>query len=182
MKPYFFYAIFLFSSIFVFGQDKKKEPDGFFGVKFGSSKAATKAAMTAKGGVVLKNSNDVDYYNNLNFGGYSVLFVSYKFKNNALIEGGAYIQCKAIDVLDTYKAIVSGIQEKYGEPLLKEEKFVSPFKMGDGNEVLAIETGNASFTTGWSFEKMIILVSITDKLIVTINYSPKEDKEATSDF
>jgi hypothetical protein len=160
-----------------------KPIDSFLGIKFGSSKAVVLAAMKAKGATMDKENSKVDFldFDNVKLGHRAAVDFNIKFVNDKVY--AAVFVFKAEDnahTVEYYNALVSDINDNYGKGVATKE-FKSPFKEGDGNLDLAIESGHLDIFTDWKGNTGSIQASITNKFeIILIYQDDKLDEEATA--
>ncbi|HEY0244901.1 MAG TPA: hypothetical protein VGC01_05005 [Mucilaginibacter sp.] len=178
MKKILFLTLFI---IPIWGFSQTTPIDGFLGVKFGSSKLAVITALKAKGAVLNKEGSgpDILIFQKVKLGNRSSNALVVMFTNNK-----AY--CGLFDfelddqpkVIDYYHSLVKDIEGKYGpgSPIVD---FKSPFKDGDGNELVAFQQGYATMFTDWTSGKGSIRATIHhegDNLSVMLFYTDDELK------
>jgi len=153
--------------------------DGFLGIKFGSSKQAVIAAIRAKGGVLEKNAPgplglafDKVKLGNRQCAAFVVKFIDDK----AFCAVFSFEPKEQPKTIDYYNSLVSDLSEKYG-PGKPTADFKEPFKLGDGNEILAIQGGYVAMYTDWDSNDHSIQASIDhdgDGLSVTLIYTDEK--------
>ncbi|QKJ28483.1 hypothetical protein HQ865_01475 [Mucilaginibacter mali] len=153
-----------------------KPIDGFLGIKFGSSSAQVIEAVKAKGGVVNAGQTATTVaFSNLSLGGRKVALFYVNFVNDKAFEAvfnfRADLEAKTIDY---YNALAKDINGVYGEGKPYKD-FKQPYSDGDGYEITAIKTGNATYETSWidgENKAWISIVSYKDiPLVVRLIYS-----------
>jgi hypothetical protein len=154
----------------------KKPIDGFLGIKFGSTKAAVIAAMKAKGAVLDKENskaNNLDF-NNVKLGRRTTVDFDVAFVDNKAYS--AAFMFRAADdphTVQYYNDLVNDINEIYGKGTSTLD-FKAPYKAGDSDEELAIESGNADIFTDWQSGDFSMQASITNKFQIILLY--QDDK------
>jgi len=174
----------------------KKSIDGFLGIKFGSSKEDVVTAIKARGGILSAGATDNwVYFTNVKLGprlsdGLSILFV-----NNKMYQGGFYFKPDHdAEIIANYNAIINDISDVYGKGRSVAD-FKSPYTKGDGDEILAITSGNANIFTDFKSDNNLLQIKITstkdnDLFVVACYYDntllaeaeAKEKDKAKSDY
>ncbi len=154
-----------------------KPIDGFLGIKFGSSKAEVIAAMQAKQAKYEPGSSKENslYFSNVTLAHRNaVCYVK-------LIDGKAYEAVFQFSpesdprAIEYYNALVNDISDIYGKGEATVD-FKDPYKLGDGNEPLALTEGGARMFTDWKSvngNTMQIKISKNeyDNLLVSLFYT-----------
>jgi hypothetical protein len=163
---------FLFLPLFSIAQTKKPI-ESFLGIKFGSSVAQVKTAMLARGSTFdTKNSKaELLLFDQVTLGSRKTSVFGVKF-----INGQAYcaififkpeLQART---LEFYNDLKKDMTEVYGDGESKKT-FKYPYKDGDGDELMAIESGNADYSTLWFDDKRnVIAEKITSEMEITLIY------------
>jgi len=138
-----------------------KPLEGFLGVKFGSSKADVIAALKARGGVISSSSTDKAVIcTNIKLGTRLSEQLNIYFFNNQMFQGTFYFKPDHDDdVINDYKALVNDISEVYGKGKSTAD-FKPPYKNGDGDEILAIKSGDANFYTNFRSDNNLLQIKI----------------------
>jgi hypothetical protein len=82
-----------------------------------------------------------------------------------------------------YVKMVRTISEKYGEPDYVEEKFITPYELGDGYELTAIAVEKCLYSTTWLYKNNLnVQVQISKYKQLKVTYendilSEQKDKE-----
>jgi hypothetical protein len=131
-----------------------KPIEGFLGIKFGTSKADVIAAIQAKGGALSKSSTaDVLVFNGVSLGHRNTAFITANFFEDKLYMGVFYFKPELeAQTIEFYDGLVSDISDVYGK-VTPYKSFKSPYEDGDGHEILALSSGNATFFTNWGATK-----------------------------
>lgn len=191
MKKILLFALLLLPYV-VFPQTLKPI-NQVLGIKFGTSKSATLAAIKAKGGVLNTVSKNGTYiFNNIKFGGrkttnMAAFFSQGKFYSAIMLfKADSYPQ-----TIDYYNDLVTNINSLYGTGQ-ETKNFSSGFADGDGNELTAIQEGHADYKTLWhDDDNDIITVAIDKSLIIELVYESealsrsaraKQDAEEKADY
>lgn len=120
----------------------------FYGIKFGTSKEASKAIMKSKGWVVdSEKAGSVVYKENTYLKREANIII--KFVKNEFYEGVVlfYPQIES-QILDLYNSIVDDVSLKYGEGD-SYESYSYPYEKNDGHLETALSLGKAKFSTYW---------------------------------
>jgi hypothetical protein len=161
----------------------KKPIDGFLGIKFGSSRATVLAAMKAKGATVDKENTGADHldFNNVKLGGRKAVDFLVSFLDNKAYS--AIFMFKAEDdphAVQYYNGLVNDINAIYGKGTSTLD-FKPPYKAGDSDEELAIESGNAEIFTDWQSGNFSMQAKITNKFQIVLFYQDdKLDAQASA--
>jgi hypothetical protein len=148
MKRFVLIAAILFLPFIVFAQT---ELTGALGLTFGMNKASVKAIMIDKGGVFdVSNSDSTTLmYTGVTMGTKNPDMVVCNFINNKLYKINIlFIPVSELYTQEIYDELEAIITSKYGEPE-SIRKFKSFYKEGDGNEMDAVKTGNATIASNW---------------------------------
>jgi hypothetical protein len=142
-----------------------KPIEGFLGIKFGSSKTDVVAAMKAKGGVLSSSSTDSRLvFTNVKLGQRMPDWITVFLFNDKLYQGVFFFKPEhEAQTIDNYNSLVSDISGVYG-PGNPYKSFKSPYKDGDGYEVTALSSGNATIFTNWGSEKGNLLQAVIDTI------------------
>ncbi|HEK20987.1 MULTISPECIES: hypothetical protein [unclassified Mucilaginibacter] len=128
-----------------------KPIQGVLGIKFGSDLATVTEAVKTKGGVINRAGSKPDrlFVENISLGTKKSEYVIFLFIDNKMY-GAAFVFKPELkpQLVDSYNALVKDISSVYGEGRSVKD-FKPPYEEGDGYEVQAITTGNASFLTYW---------------------------------
>lgn len=160
-----------------------KPIDGFLGIKFGTSKAATIAALKAKGGVLDGKPGSDCMFTGINLGRRTSAGLMVSFFNNKVYEAAFFFKPdNDPEAIDYYNSLVSDISGVYGAGT-PTKTFKSPYEDGDGHESTALEMGYASFFTNWKSNNNLIQALIRpvgdDKdLYVLLYYTDKTIEKA----
>jgi len=82
-----------------------------------------------------------------------------------------------------YDKMVSTLTQKYGEPDFVEEKFITPYELGDGYELTALEVEKCLYSTTWLYKNNLnVQVQISKYKQLKVTYendilSDQKDKE-----
>jgi hypothetical protein len=180
MKNLIFIAL-----LFVVFQGKAqitKPIDGFLGVKFGSSPMVVAQALKLKGAIpnVAHNNNykknkDL-YFKHLTLGirKASNLYVS--FVDDKAYEGQFEFEPDfESNTIELYNALVTDINNAYGIRGIANKSFKKPYEEGDGYEITALKTGNATYDTLWkdgdNYISLQILVDDDGSLTLRLYYT-----------
>lgn len=160
--------------------------DGFWGIKFGSSKAYVSEAMLAKPGCKLTDvtTNELDenlWFSGADFAGSKPEWFCFTFLKDKLISITVLIApLSQSGVFNLYNELSDGISLKYGVPTKTAEVYSIPFEKGDGHELLAIQSEKANISKIWrqttikdgkeSFFGKIIFLTITKSAEVSLIY------------
>lgn len=88
-----------------------------------------------------------------------------------------------ISIILTYHKYLQILKDKYGKPSDNFEMFISPFKLGDGNEMEAIRSKNCMYSSYWIDKGVIIEISKNESVEISYentinsNLMKKEKKE-----
>ncbi len=147
--------------------------DGFWGIKFGSTKTIAKSIMQEKGLTIASEKSDYIVYTGGRWSGEKIKELYLEF-----IEGKFYKGIVVIDitnegfVFSTYNSIKKKIDDKYFNTYRSIEKYDYPFEKGDGHEITAIRSGKANIVSNWKMDNdTSITVLIPDDLNTTIYYT-----------
>lgn len=161
-----------------------KPIDGFLGIKFGTSKAATIAAIKAKGGV-LNDKDDGDcLFTGISLGQRSCeeLMVSF-FKGKVYQATFFFKPDNNPSAIDYYNSLVSDISAVYGKGS-PTKTFKSPYEDGDGHETGALEGGYATYFTNWTSNNNNLIQAairpMDDDLYVVLYYDDKTTDNAAT--
>lgn len=154
--------------------------DSFLGVKLGSTRAQVIAGLTQKGAKLDKKNGDANtlIFDNIKIASRSpeYLYVSF-IGDKASAAGFIFKPELEANTVEFYDQFVSDLNNVYGKGI-SSKTFKSPYEYGDGEEITAIETGNADFKTFWGMNDDKkpggILLTISDKLLVSLTYMDKE--------
>jgi hypothetical protein len=140
-----------------------KPVEGFLGIKFGASKADVVAAMKAKGGVLSPASTDSQLlFTNVKLGQRMSEWLTVLLYNDKLYKGIFYFKPEHdSQAIDYYNSLVSDISGVYGTGS-PYKSFKSPYKDGDGYEVTALSSGNATIFTNWGSDKANMIQAVID--------------------
>jgi hypothetical protein len=133
------------------GEAQTTKPiDGFLGIKFGSSAAQVTEALKAKGAVVNANPTDQSVgFSNGSLGGRKTSALFVHFVNDQVYEAEFVFKPELEDkTIEYYNNLVTNVNDAYG-PGKPHKEFKQPYSDGDGYEITAIKTGNATYYTGW---------------------------------
>ena len=148
-----------------------KPIDGFFGIKFGSSKAEVIAAVKAKGGTLNAGAtDDLLFFSNVSLGHRPAEYLEVKlFNDKAYFAAFIFQPENEASTLGYYDGLVSDISGAYGKgkPVVE---FKDPYKFGDGNETQALSLSEGSMFTDWHSGKNSIQININTKLMVVLMY------------
>ena len=147
-----FTLLILLSPVMLVAQDSPKRIEGFYGIKFGSTKAQSMETMKAKGAVQdvpLTTENRV-VYKSLTFAGRKSNLAAIYFVDDKLYQGTVFfIANNDNEALKLFDEVVNEIGELYpSQDVFKS--FKSPYEEGDGHEVTAIKLGYATYTAFWN--------------------------------
>lgn len=78
----------------------------------------------------------------------------------------------------TYETIRQDLSNKYFDPNRDIEKYIYPYKKGDGHELTAIRTDKAAFGSIWNFDNESITMLIDNKLRIALFYDNDNVKRA----
>jgi hypothetical protein len=142
-----------------------KPIEGFLGIKFGSSKADVVAAMKAKGGVLSTGSSDTRLiFTNVKLGQRMPDWITVYLFNDKSYEAVFYFKPEhEAQTIDNYNSLVSDINGVYGAGS-PYKSFKSPYKDGDGYEITALSTGNATIFTNWGSDKGNMIQAVIDTI------------------
>jgi hypothetical protein len=165
----------------ILSSGQTKTLDGFLGIKFGTTKAASIAAIKAKGGVQdLKSSNPEDLvFDGVTFANRKTSFIRVSFINNKLYQGDIFLApSKEPKLIELFETIVEELNDVYGEGKVYKS-FKSPFEEGDGYEITALTTGHAEYNAYWFVNSSVgaknaISLKITESGFVKLSY--QDDK------
>jgi hypothetical protein len=174
--------------------------NGFLGIKFGTSSANVKQAMSKKSESIYdsKNSNNSKLkYNGVKVGGNETLFATFYFYKDQLM-GVTSVFSPNLEarIFDLYNRIKLDINSKYYVTKQDYKSFKYPYENGDGHETTAIKLGKADILSVWNFlqpdgSKNQIILSITEKLKVELfydcgrisdEYDKKAEKQVAKDY
>ena len=163
---------FLLIPFFSFAQTKKSI-DSFLGIKFGSSVAQVKAAMQARGSVFdpVNSKGDFIMFDKVTLGSRKPQVFGVKFANGQAC-GAVFIFKPSLEArtIEYYDDLKKDITEVYGDGESKKI-FKSPYKDGDGDELTAIESGYADYSTLWFDDKRnVIAETISSEMEITLLY------------
>jgi hypothetical protein len=137
------------STITLFAQSEQPELNGALGLTFGMNKSTVKNIITEKGGIVEISKSGNFSITKLNMGTKKPDVVITKFVNDKLFEIVVVFmvaqEAKTQDVFDDIKSI---IETKYGKGN-SYRTFKGIYSDGDGYEMQAVRTGNATISTYW---------------------------------
>lgn len=174
MKKNLLIALLFFIPLCSFSQTTKPI-SGFLGIKFGSTKLAVIAAMKAKGAKfnAASSDNSVLVFDKVKLGSRdAIAFLVYLTSGKAYSALFVFMPEDEPQISDYYQSLVNDINDIYG--IGESTKNIqSPFKDGDGHELLALQQGYATIYTDWKSGANSIEVAInkkSDKLIVVLNY------------
>lgn len=144
-----------------------------WGLKFGASKAMTLAAIKAKGGVLdVVSKSRIYVFKNINFGGRKpISMAAFFFQNKFYSAVFLYAADSDPETINYYKELVADVNSVYGEGQATKD-FSSGFAEGDGNEITAIQGGNAKYSTLWHDDKNnVIIAAIGKNLTIGLTYT-----------
>jgi len=155
------------------GMSQTPKPiEGFLGIKFGSDAATVKAAVKAKGGVLVASKSNAE---ELKFTGVklghrvSTLF-AVKLINNKAYEADFVFEPELeAKIIDEYDALASDLNDVYGKGKASK-KFKSPYTDGDGFEITAIKSGNAEYQTFWESGENTLAEEIDSDVLILLTY------------
>ncbi len=158
------------------GLAQTKTIDGFWGIKFGSTKAATDAAMKAKGckSSTLAVTDDMLAYDDVTFAQRKAFFVILKFYKNQFYEATVTYKPDPDMVINQFEKMATELKSSYGETTVFHN-FTKPYELGDGYELSAIKQGKADYAAYWSTansdgNKNFISLDISKDLYVDLTY------------
>ena len=146
--------------------------DGFLGIKFGSTRAAAIVAMKAKGAILDKQNSTTEEleYNHVKLGHRESVDFGIFFLNDKAYKAVFVFKIEEEPkTIEYYYSLVNDINEVYGIGT-PTKIFRSPYKDGDGDEILAIEGGYADLYTDWNSGGGSIQASIDNKLNIILIY------------
>lgn len=152
----------------------QEKPDGFWGIKFGSSVEEAKKIMSTKNNCKLSDSSEEELlYSGGSFSGLDIDWLYLQF-----IDGRFYnsiIRLKPSSesiVFLEYEDFKEKFNAKYFKTELHREAFDSPYYNGDGYELQAIRKKKAHFMSVWNFkEDSSITLVIGDDTLIYVLYT-----------
>lgn len=155
--------------------------DGFFGMKFGSSKESIKKIMLEKPGCnfdTKHSTEDILIFNGLKFAGRDIQFMLFSFTNNKFHTSRVVLVSELESkTVELYNEIKGELNEKYFTTKSDYEFYKSPYEKGDGYTESAIKLGKAEFSAFWKFKnpnspegQNIISLEINPSLSISLGY------------
>lgn len=77
------------------------------------------------------------------------------------------------EIKSDYQHLKELFIRKYGSPNDDFQFFSNPFCEGDGHEILALSTGDATYAAYWNFNNGTISISISTSAAILISYEDK---------
>ncbi len=152
-----------------------KSFDAPIGLSFGNSISQVKYTLAKRGGVIdITNSKkELLIYNQVKVGSKMSEMVQLSF-----------VEDKLFNVVIVYKELEESVQyefdqlkntldNKYGRSTYWRS-IESPYKDGDGNEMLAIKTGKGSIYSFWKLKNGGITLGISKSLLIMLEYEDYE--------
>jgi hypothetical protein len=164
------FLILLILSISVSAQTKQIE--GFLGIKFGSTKEQTIAAMKLRGAILKTSTNDPDIleFKNVKLGHRDAVIFDVRFVKNKAFQADFYFLAPLeSQTIEYYDGLVSDISDVYG-PGKSFKNFKSPYQDGDGFEMTAIKLGKAEYSTFWIIGDNSIAEKILPAMGIKLTY------------
>ncbi len=160
MKKLFFVLIVLLVSSTLFAQDSQ-ELKGPIGLEFGMNKESVTSILKSKQAVLQSSESDVIIFKALKLGSKQPELGFCKFINDKLFEVvfifNPKLEAKTQSEFDEISDI---IENKYGKPSNSFRNFNGIYKDGDGYEMQAVRTGNATISNYWTNFKNESAISI----------------------
>ncbi len=189
--------LFLLFIIPSFSFAQTKTIDGFWGIKFGTSKQSAAEAMKAKGAIPskLNTPDNLLSYQDVVFTQRKAVLIMLKFDKDRLYDARVLFLPEPGDEINQFETMAKELKIPYGEaPIFRN--FDAPFKLGDGQELDAIKAGKAKYAAFWSTlnvngDKNFVSLSIDKDLFISLSYQDGtivknlitgRDKAKTSDY
>lgn len=151
----------------------KKPIDSFLGIKFGSTILQVKTAMQSRGSTFDKTNSQTDLllFDNVKLGSRVPTVFGVRFINGKAYSAIFIFKPKPeARTIEYYDDLQKTITEVYGKGE-STKTFKSPFKDGDGDELSALESGNADYSTFWYDDKEnMIAMTINEELEISLIY------------
>lgn len=154
--------------------------DGFFGIKFGSTREQVKSIMLERknGKIDLENCSEKKLiFDNVKFAGRMSQFVLFSFVNNKFHTAKVIIkEPLESKVVDVYNDIKTELNTKYFKTTDDFENYKSPYEKGDGYTETAIKVGKLTIAAYWTFKnpnsdaENLISLEIDEKMLIKIGY------------
>jgi hypothetical protein len=168
--------LFILLIIPFWGSAQTKSIDGFWGIKFGTSKSEAATAMKAKGATPSQaaTQDNLLSYEGVNFAQRKTFLVMLKFANDKLYDVRVVYQPENNEPISQFEAMVKELKIPYGETTVFRN-FDEPYKHGDGHELTAIKVGKAQYAAFWSTvnsagDKNFISLKIAKDLYIDLDY------------
>lgn len=176
MKKIIVLACFMLFAVNAIAEERTL--DGFWGIKFGTSKVEGKKIMASKGLKLdtSRSSKDILIYYDVKFGGRDAVAVGLKYDKNRFYDAKVFYRTPLdAKTLELYENVKADINTKYYTTNLDDKSFKYPYSEGDGHEITAIKLGLAHISALWQFErsdgeKNLIVLEIKENLMIFINY------------
>lgn len=154
--------------------------DGFWGIKFGSSRSEVMQKMLAKDGVTFisqRSDAEMLVYKANDFADERCETIVFFFVDDKMYEGGAFLApLNESAIFDLYHDMVDKISLKYGRPSETFMEFTEPFTENDGKTIDAIKARKANIASFWEFKGELlgrtnmIGLNITPEMKVIVFY------------
>jgi hypothetical protein len=146
---------------------------GFLGIKFGSSKAIVLAAISAKGGVYVKQYSNTQKlaFSNVKLGHRESIAFMVFFVNDKACEANYIFNADVEAQVPTfYQKLVDDLNGIYGNGQATTD-YTSPYEVGDGNELLGLSAGKIDYHTSWTDDQNnSIKAFITTDMQIELSY------------
>jgi hypothetical protein len=146
----------------------------FAGTTWGAGEDDTKAKISAVGFEFTQKDEDGD----LNFDGeamgYSSRVYAMLTPDGKLMKVTVLMATPDEEAIPAWRAMLTTMTKKYGEPAHLFETFKAPYKKGDGKAEQAIQEGKGTMAAFWGNEEEgFMMLEVTDKLAVRVAYESK---------
>ncbi len=179
------------------GTAQTKNIDGFWSIRFGTSKQEVAAAMKAKGATpsTLNTPDNLLSYQDVTFAQRKAVLMMLKFDKDKLYDVKVLYQPEQDNEVNQFETMVKELKIPYGEtPVFRN--FDDPYQLGDGLELNAIKAGKAQYAAFWSTvnsngDKNFVSLTIDKNLFINLGYQDgtiiknliaERDRAKTNDY
>ena len=176
MKNIFFLLLIItILPLYIYGQEKPI--DKFIGIPFNSSRVSVLEQIKLKGGDPVEVSDTtIIGAIGIKFAGRTTDLISLRMHNDKFFQGviilDPELEGKTIEYFITIR---NELTEVYGKGK-QLTSFQSPYRVGDGYELTAVQTGKGQIASAWTYEnqagdKNWISIEITPDLKIRLTYT-----------
>jgi hypothetical protein len=161
--------------LYIYGQEKPI--DKFIGIPFNSSRVSVLEQIKLKGGDPVEVSDTtIIGAIGIKFAGRTTDLISLRMHNDKFFQGviilDPELEGKTIEYFITIR---NELTEVYGKGK-QLTSFQSPYRVGDGYELTAVQTGKGQIASSWTYEnqagdKNWISIDITPDLKIRLTYT-----------